>query len=465
MASHELSIVIPLLDDTEPLRQLLTSIRPDPQIDIVVVNGGAPDDRLTAICRRPDVRLLTSAPGRGCQMNAGASAAAGQWIVFLHADTRLPLQWFEEVRRAGADPTVVGGSFRFQLDSAAWQARLIERAVDRRVRWLNLAYGDQALFVRRDVFNRMGGYREWPLMEDVEFVRRLRQAGKLYHSPRPVLTSARRWERDGWWRRSAKNVMLQALFFAGVAPERLANWYSHAPRSQTQRVRAAATREALVVMARVPSDSRGKSRLTRDLGGDHVELRRALLQDTLDAARGVADADVFIAVEPADAIAEIRELVGDGARLFPQQGDTLGDRMRDAFGHLFADGYSVVVMIGSDLPSLPTSHLAQAFQSVRDGPDALVIGPATDGGYYLIGLHRPCPALFTSIAWSGPDVLTTTLSIAETCGLTVSFVPAWHDVDTVDDLRRVLRDPDGATRTRAWVTAHGEVTNSTAPVR
>jgi uncharacterized protein len=122
-------------------------------------------------------------------------------------------------------------------------------------------------------------------------------------------------------------------------------------------------------------------------------------------------------------------------------------------------------MIGSDLPSLPMSNLAQAFQHLRDGPDALVIGPATDGGYYLIGLRRPCPALFTSIAWSTPEVLTTTISLAETYGLTVSFASPWHDVDTVDDLRRVLRDSHGAPRTRAWVTAHGEVASSTAPIR
>ncbi len=449
MPSHELSIVIPVLSDTEPLGRLLTTIRADPQVDIVVVNGGAPDDRLTAICHRPDVRLLTSAPGRGCQMNVGASAAAGRWIVFLHADTRLPPQWSNEIRRASADPDVVGGSFRFRLDSDAWQARLIERAVARRVRWLDLAYGDQALFVRRDVFEAMGGYREWPLMEDIEFVRRLRRAGKLYHSPQPVLTSARRWEHDGWWRRSAKNVMLQALFFAGMAPERLANWYSHAPTGST--------REALVVLARAPSDSRGKSRLTRDLGGDHVELRRALLEDTLDAVRGVADVDVFVAFEPADSIAEMRGLVGDGARLFPQQGDTLGDRMRNAFGCLFAAGHSAVVMIGSDLPSLPASHLTQAFECLRDRRNTLVIGPASDGGYYLIGLRRLRPELFTSVAWSTADVLTTTTRIAETCGLTVSLVSPWHDVDSVDDLRCVLRDPHGATRTRAWAARSGKV--------
>jgi glycosyltransferase A (GT-A) superfamily protein (DUF2064 family) len=130
--------------------------------------------------------------------------------------------------------------------------------------------------------------------------------------------------------------------------------------------------------------------------------------------------------------------------------------MRDAFERLFAAGYSTVVMVGSDLPSLPASHVAHAFQCLRDRPDAVVIGPATNGGYYLIGLRRLCPALFTPVALRAADVLTTTTSIAETCGLAVSFVPAWHDVDTVDDLRRVLRDPHGATHTRAWVTAHAD---------
>src|SRR5262245_43161365 len=106
MPSHELSTVIPVLNATQPRRTPLTTLPAGPQLDIVGVNGGAPDDRLTALCHRPDVRLLTSAPGRGRQMNVGASAAAGRWIVFLHADTRLPPPWADEIRRASADPDV-----------------------------------------------------------------------------------------------------------------------------------------------------------------------------------------------------------------------------------------------------------------------------------------------------------------------------------------------------------------------
>src|SRR5258706_11847635 len=112
MASHELSIVIPVLNDTEPLGRLLTTIRADPRVDIVVVNGGAPEDRLDAMCRRPDLQLLTSPPGRGRQMNVGASAAAGRWVVFLHADTFLPPPGADQIRRANAHPDVVGGRLR-----------------------------------------------------------------------------------------------------------------------------------------------------------------------------------------------------------------------------------------------------------------------------------------------------------------------------------------------------------------
>src|SRR4029453_17628004 len=123
----------------------------------------------------------------------------------------------------------------------------------------------------------------------------------------PVVTSARRWERDGWWRRSAENIAIQMLFFAGASPAWLARRY-------LRRADAHAHSEALVVMARAPSDSSGKSRLTRDLPRDHVELRRAILLDPLDAVRRVSRADVWVAFEPADAAAEFQSLTGITAR-------------------------------------------------------------------------------------------------------------------------------------------------------
>ena len=442
------SIVIPVLDDAEALARLLPAIAPNDDVELVVVNGGPPDARLTMLTeRRPRVSLLTSAAGRGRQMNAGASAAAGRWLLFLHADTLPPREWLAELRRADADPRIAGGSFRFQLDSCAWQARVIERCVAWRVALLGLAYGDQALFVRRDVFEAVGGYREWPLLEDVDFITRLRNAGRLYHSPLPVVTSARRWKRDGWWRRTANNVFLQLAFAAGVRPDRLARQY------QAARARP----DAIVVMARAPSDPRGKTRLRSALSAGHLELRRALLLDTLDAVGRVGRADLFVAFEPVDALEEVAALTTDGARLFAQSGDTLGDRMRNAVRHVLDRGYSNVVIIGSDLPTLPPRYLGQAFAALRNRTCDVVIGPAADGGYYLVGLSTLRPSLFAEIPWSTAGVLKSTLQIAEESHLRVRLLPQWYDVDEAADLRRVLHEAAGAPRTRAWIAAHHDL--------
>ncbi len=217
------SLVVPVLRDTAAAERLLSGIAPDSRLDIVLVDGDADEDLARLVASRSDVRLVRTAPGRGLQMNAGASTARGEWLIFVHADSRLPPGWLDvfEARTIG----VSGGWFRFALDDPAWQARVLERGTAWRVRIFRLPYGDQGIFVRRDVFAALGGYRDLPLMEDVEFVRRLVRAGPVTEVPLPLVTSARRWRRDGWFRRSTRNLILVGLYFAGVPARRLARWY------------------------------------------------------------------------------------------------------------------------------------------------------------------------------------------------------------------------------------------------
>jgi rSAM/selenodomain-associated transferase 1 len=209
---------------------------------------------------------------------------------------------------------------------------------------------------------------------------------------------------------------------------------------------------AVAVLARAPSGG-GKSRLTQHLPPDDARaLREALLLDTLDQARAAA-APVTLFLTPAPAREEIRALVGDDVRLERQADGDIGDRMAAAFGQLFAGGARHVVLIGSDLPSLPASRLADAFTALEQRDD-VVLGPAEDGGYYLVALSAPRPALFTGVAWGTRDVLRQTLEIARAAGLSVALVGPWYDVDTADDLSRVAAG-DGASRTRAWLAACG----------
>jgi rSAM/selenodomain-associated transferase 2 len=228
------TIVIPVLDDTAALASVLRWLPHNRAVEIVVVDGGDPDESDESARQlrvmNTDVMWIQSPSGRGAQMNRGAREGRGRWLLFLHADTRLGDDWIEALRAVDARPESVGGSFAFRLDTSAWWARWIEWGVGVRVRFLNLPYGDQALFVRRAVFEDLGAFRELPLMEDVDFVVRLRKRGRLDHLRVPAVTSARRWERDGWLRRSLENAVLVLLFFAGLPPARLARRYNRGTR-------------------------------------------------------------------------------------------------------------------------------------------------------------------------------------------------------------------------------------------
>lgn len=221
--SHWLTAVIPVLNDAEAVERLVGQIGPDVQVEVVIVDGGL-DVRLDRVAgTRPGTRVIRTGAGRARQMNAGAGDASGEWLLFLHADSQLPPGWREAM--AAIPDAAIGGWFEFALDDAAWQARVIERLVRWRVRLMRLPYGDQGLFVRRAVFGEMGGFADLPFLEDVDFVRRLGAAGPVAEVPLPLRTSARRWRRDGWFRRSARNSLIVGLYFAGVSPARLARWY------------------------------------------------------------------------------------------------------------------------------------------------------------------------------------------------------------------------------------------------
>lgn len=199
-------------------------MKSDPGVREVIVVATESDRELLAPLRDrwPSIRWMESARGRARQMNAGAAAATGSWLLFLHADTRLPPNWSEAIAAAAHDPAVSIGCFRFALDSASAWARVIEWGVRLRVALLALPYGDQALFVAAELFRQLGGYADVPIMEDVDLVRRLLRRGRLYRSADPAVTSARKWEQDGWIRGTLKHLRLITLYFLGVTPDRLA---------------------------------------------------------------------------------------------------------------------------------------------------------------------------------------------------------------------------------------------------
>jgi rSAM/selenodomain-associated transferase 2 len=216
-----LSVVVPTLDAAATLKACLDALGGVP--DLVVVDGGSRDGT-RGIARAAGARIVDSPRGRGVQLAAGAEAAREDWMLFLHADTRLAYRWRGEAKAHMATRRDAAACFQFVLDDPAWQARLVEKGVALRVRLLALPYGDQGLLIHRRLYDHVGGFRPVPLMEDVDLVRRIGRR-RLVSLPAAALTSAERWRRDGWARRSARNLACLALHRLGMSEEKVARLY------------------------------------------------------------------------------------------------------------------------------------------------------------------------------------------------------------------------------------------------
>lgn len=220
----KISVVIPALNEESHIEAAVHSAV-SAHAECIVVDGGSTDGTV-ARAAAAGARAIESPRGRALQMNYGAKASEGSLLVFLHADSQLPAGYARHVRTSLALSGVSGSAFRFATDIAGNRSMaLFTRIANWRASSLQLPYGDQALFTSRALFEKVGGFPEIALMDDVEFVRRLRRHGRIVIAAAPVITSGRRWRTKGVWRTMAINQGLMAAYVAGVDPARLARWY------------------------------------------------------------------------------------------------------------------------------------------------------------------------------------------------------------------------------------------------
>jgi rSAM/selenodomain-associated transferase 2 len=219
-----ISIVIPVLNEEKSIATTLAALAPLKPHELIIVDGGSTDST-REICKRLGAAVLSAPRGRGRQMNHAARQATGDVLLFLHADTRLPNSAFADMHAALRNPQCVGGRFDVQLEGSHWMLRMIGAMISLRSRISKVATGDQAIFVRREIFDELGGYPDIPLLEDVAFSRALKRKGAVACLRSRVVTSARRWEADGIWRTIFRMWTLKLFYFLGVSPVRLKRYY------------------------------------------------------------------------------------------------------------------------------------------------------------------------------------------------------------------------------------------------
>ncbi len=460
----ELGIVIPTLNEARTLPHLLHDLGKLPLPARIVVADGGSDDDTIEVAREMGARVVRAPRGRARQMNVGAASLSTPWILFLHADSRVPTRTRQALWEWLKAPSPEDAAyFAFRLDTRGVWWSLIEWGQRIRERVTGLAYGDQGILLSRRRWQSVGGIPDIPLMEDVEFVRRLRKSGGLRRIDAPVITSARRYEEEGLIRAWVRNAALITLFGMGVPTRALARFYpalNGGPKvpspsghpggpsdnsgwspgrgstkgSTEPRHERSGEVPMVLVFAKAPEPGRVKTRLAADVGeNEAARIYRQMGRQVVDQLRG-GPFRLRVCHTPPHAESEVREWLGDeGLEFTPQASGDLGRRMHRALETALSEAPRACV-VGTDAPDVDQVLVRNALARLADHD--VVFGPARDGGYYLVGLRRPAPELFRDMPWSTEQVLEKSLEAAARSGLSVATLPMLSDVDRVEDLPR-----------------------------
>ena len=226
-----LSIIIPVLNEANIIRSILSRLQDDGRIEIIVVDGGSQDNTFELAKAEGVQVILSPQKGRARQMNAGAAIATGDILLFLHADTQLPPDYLNLIKDTLAQPNAIAGAFELAIDRDSKSLRWVEIMVKLRSRWFSLPYGDQGIFLHRKVFQAMGGFADLPIMEDFELIQRLKKQGRIAIAPAAVLTSSRRWQKLGVFKTTLINQLVILGYYLGIPPKQLRCLYEFGVRS------------------------------------------------------------------------------------------------------------------------------------------------------------------------------------------------------------------------------------------
>ena len=441
-----LSIIIPVLNEQCCITYRLAALQylRNTASEIILVDGGSTDS--TVEFARPLVdQIVLSEGGRANQMNAGAEYAKSDILLFLHIDTTLPANAIELVLRAVGNDEFGWGWFKLQFNNPSFVFRVIAACMNLRAAATNICTGDQTLFLTGKLFLEIGGFPEIPLMEDIAISKILRRVVNPKIIVAFVRTSARRWKKNGILRTVFLMWYLRLLFFLGVKAAKLAEYYY--PK-RLMPVKKTLFKKAdlssfqfpgcrIILFAKAPVLGKVKTRLEPELGQKgSLELHKAMTRriiTLLDSIK-LAPWDLWLSSGERNEV-----FLGQckDAEIFLQKGNDLGQKMANASLHSFARvGVESVLIIGSDCPAFDAEYLVSAIKALEKGYD-VVLGPAEDFGYILIGLNAPYVELFEGVAWGSEKVLKQTLAKVRELNLNLLLLDALWDVDRPQDLARL----------------------------
>lgn len=426
-SENKYSVIIPSFNEELFIEKNIKEIRKImPGAEIIVVDCGS-NDQTKNICEREGVKVFNSKRGRGTQLNQGAKNANGNILVFLHADTYLPKNAFELYEQFFTKEK--NKICRFRLGFDIEHKHLNRYGKLSKLNLIFTRFGDMCIAVRKDFYFEAGGFPEWNFMEDVEFLNNASSKSRIVVLPASVVSSARAYLRHGFINKQLLNGLMLTKYTLGFRKFIERNEYYNKKIKQRK--------ASIIIFARYPDEGKVKTRLAATIGDHYAKVYYKLIAEKIiSEVKKIRKVYTYIFFSEEEEKSKIKKWLGQKYFYSHQEGKDLGERMSEAFRKVFSHGAKKVLLTGTDIPDLSKEIIEEAIVSL-DNHD-IVIGPAKDGGYYLLGMKKHSPLLFKNISYGTGDVFNETLGKASENNLSYSILPQLQDIDNEEDLTNWL---------------------------
>jgi len=424
------SVVIPTFNEQYFIQDCIQSIRRgNPAVEIIIADGCS-DNETLSIARDENVKIVEAFQSRGKQLIEGAKVANGDVLIFLHSDTLLPENWFSLLEEYFANSDNKICRFRLEFDVNSWLLDFYKKfsALDS----FFTRFGDMCICIRRDLYRELQGFRPFNIFEDVDLLQRASKENKVAVLNSEVKSSARTFLKYGLIRQQLFNGFLLIKYLLGFRKFTLTNKYYNRKKSNKK--------NSVIIFARYPEEGKVKTRLAATMGVNFAkELYKKISEAVIQKTRRLKDSNTFVFYSNKKDKSFIKKWLGNGLFYSLQVGDDLGERMKNAFQKVFSLGAEKVVIIGTDVPDISKSIITEALNGLNSCD--VVIGPAFDGGFYLLAMKKYYPFLFENIEYSNSQVLNETIKKLNENNLSFCILNKLIDIDTEEELNKWLSDP------------------------